>query len=151
MLARLNEILSPARAAVDRTGNFLRIEGDVDTDRSIKAVDQSGYRAEPTGELEAMRDRWYGVDEVEELSIEESQILADRWIVEAKEEGLVTSQQAESARDPLANTILSSIKEAATTGVPGRLSLDTLTDALAAVLNDEARERIRNWLRDKLG
>ncbi|MGH9196135.1 MAG: hypothetical protein ACRD1T_10390 [Acidimicrobiia bacterium] len=149
----MNEALENSRALVDRTGTYLKIESsgvDVASDRAVEVLKQLGYRGEVTDRIDPEPERWYGIDEAEELSIEESRVLAERWIVEAKQEGLLDEDQATDARDPLAEVILGAIRPAATSGEPGRLGLEALTNTLSAGVNTETRERIRTWLSNKL-
>ncbi len=149
MLARLDEELAPLRASVNREGSLLRVDGledDGDASRVVEVVESVGYLAQQTEDAPDVV-RWFGTAEVDELSREEAQVLADRWSKELVEESVVHEETG--VADVLRSVLVDAFREAARTGEIGRIEIDM--DALRSVLGEEVARAVRAWIRTRLG
>lgn len=115
MLARLDEELAPARFETDHSGQFLRIS-KVTKDASRvevvedvrRVVSELGYEVVGAS-TNKLPERWYGPDQVTELSEEEAATLAAGWATEFSDRFALTKQQRheieEVLRDPVRRAI----------------------------------------------
>ena len=153
MLARLDQELDPLRGAVDREGSVLRIAGrssateQTAIDRVVEIVSTMGYFAEPiqVGDQPNVA-RWFGLEEVPQLSEEEARILSERWTNALGEEGVIAN--AERIRTPLYEALVESMRQAASTGEIGLINLDTAS--LRRTLDDSERQALKQWIESKV-
>lgn len=147
MLARLAEETG-LQVVIDREGQILRASGQLMRSsgsdvRSI--VEQLGYFIDPLPDPPHV-ERWYALDQVEELSTEEAEILAKRWASELEADNVIPD--AGLIVGPLRTTLERSFKHASATGVVGdiRLSLEDFGD----VLSETEIRRLQSWIMSKL-
>jgi hypothetical protein len=155
VLARLDEELAPSRAAVDRGGNLLRIEGVNPQDRAsvasavISRVSEMGDRGEILDDQPMGIERWYSQDEVEELSMEEARILAGRLLAEIGEveDPRWKDMDPSAARGFLQETLLNGFRKAAETG---EIDLRSFRPPEAfEELTPEQQRSLVDWLRSR--
>jgi uncharacterized protein YnzC (UPF0291/DUF896 family) len=151
VLARLDEVIAPARSAANREGTLLRIEGVADQrkgigDLVIVTVNEMGFVAEKIDHLIEDVSRWYSVGEIDELSAEEARILAKRWARELRDEGLVGVDESHLRR-ALKEMLLSSFRRAAKTGI---VQVDLADPRGPEGIDPEAFKHIRELLMRKL-
>lgn len=155
MLARLDELLAPVRAAVNREGNLLRVddfdpkETEAVVEAAASLVAEMGYFAEPISTPPGEVTRWYGVGEVDELSAEEARVLTERWTEELLRDGLVQEAERQAAGDSIQSILSTIFREAAKTGVV-RTDLSTLPREAPGGLRKEVFDLVREWLVRKL-
>lgn len=127
---------------------MLRLAGLDETDpgaRVLRVVEQMSYFAAPVEDGPVV-ERWYGVDEIDELSQEEARVLTDRWIAELSGQSVIDAP--ERLRAPLYDTLLLAMREAARTGTVDAIRLDRT--ALDTVLSPDDTARVLAWLQRKL-
>lgn len=154
MLARLDEGLAPARAAVNREGTLLRIDG-LDTnatgavvESTVSLVSEMSYVAEPISDpVDVIR--WYEAAEVDELSAEEARVLTERWIEELLREGLIRETDRKAAHKSIHSILSVIFAEAAETGVLRTDRIDAPAEPPEGV-SKEVFDLVRKWLLRKL-
>lgn len=155
MLARLDEVLAPARAGVNREGNLLRVndfdpkETESVVEAAVSLVAEKGYFAERISNPPEDVTRWYGVSEVEELSAEEARVLTERWIEELLRDGLVDEAERQAASDSIQSILSTTFREAAKTGMV-HTDLSIPPRAIPGGLRKEVFDLVREWIQRKL-
>lgn len=150
VLVRLDEDLAPVRASVDGEGALLRLEGVADpAERAARVqsiVEEMGYTAEPVDDTSQV-SRWFGADDVDELSRMEAQVLAERWVDELVAENLVAEPRRLIVS--LRSALLRAFRTAARLGSDAEVSVDAA--AFRGALDEAEAERIVRWIQRKLG
>lgn len=148
VLVRLDEELAPLRSCVNREGRVLRVSGsEIPDDLSAtvsRILDQLGYVAEPLEEAPHV-PRWFGADEIDALSHEEAQVLAERWCHELRNEGII--ERPERLMEPLQATLLEAFVEAARSGSIDMV--DIKPTEIRKILDEADTERVLRWIRNK--
>lgn len=128
---------------------MLRLEGPRQADAAslvMAIVGEMGYVAQPL-ETAPPVARWFGRDEVEELSQEEARVLAERWADELAAEALIG--ETERLIEPLRAALLEAFRSAALTGSVDAVRIDA--DSIRAALTASEAEHVRLWIARKLG
>ena len=135
------------RASVDREGTVLRVTGPNDAAVSsvVALVEGLGYFAQPLGSAPDVA-RWFGTEDVDELSQEEATVLASRWVDDLAAEGVIDEPGRVAA--VLRDWLLGSFRSAARTGT---VEMAPIGDAsLRTVLDPSEASNVRAWLGRKL-
>ena len=150
MLARLDQELAPARAAVNREGDLLRIAGVRGApvgSTVIAVVSTMGYLAEPAEAEPEHVSRWYTREEVAELSVEEARVLTTRLVAELEQEGILVRIDKAAATSFIEETLVSGFQKAAETGEIDIGSFEPPT--IHRGFTPDQREELVRWLRRK--
>jgi hypothetical protein len=153
VLARLDEVIAPARSAADREGTLLRIAGVADQQKGINdlvivTVNEMGFVAEKIDHLSEDVSRWYSSAEIDELSAEEARVLAERWAQELRDD-VPAGLRESHLRGALEHILLSAFRQAAKTGIVQVDPAELRHEEIEGV-DSEDFEQIRQWLIRKL-
>jgi hypothetical protein len=107
VLARLEAEPSVDAAEVDRRGELLRIRvrSNADVRGVIDRLLELGFASEPATDADAIAGRWYGVEDVRELSREEAYVIAGRVVPIFAQQASVDAHDVDGLTDVVATAL----------------------------------------------